>query len=109
MGTLTSRASVELYEATHEVFYSVFREVKEIAKKKHEGTLSSTKVSMINKVLEDVKAMAVNEPEAKFLELLDDETAPQFGDAVLIMAQYEAVLKVFRERHYDVMKGWYIE
>lgn len=96
----TSQQSVERYEAIHEVFAALFRETKDIGKKKHEATLSEAKVRMINKVLEDIRLMAKDEPERKFLELLDDETLPQFGDAVLIMAQYEAVLKTFKERHY---------
>jgi hypothetical protein len=95
-----SRKKVKAYETVINVFEMVFREVKEQAKKKPETTLSITKVRIINKVLEDVRTVVEKEPEIKYLEPLDEEMLPQMGDAVIMMAQYEAALTSFRARHY---------
>ena len=109
-----SKSKSDGYEGVINVFETVFREVKEQAKKKAEATLNASKVRMINKILEDVRAVVDDEPEAKYLELLDDDELPQMGDAVIVMAQYEGALKGFRARHYgwdpfNREQGWFIE
>jgi hypothetical protein len=37
---------------------------------------------------------------AKYLESLDDESLPQYGDAILVLSQHEGALQAFRERHF---------
>ena len=49
-----------------------------------------------------MKSFLGGEPESKYLDLLDDEMLPQVGVSVVVMAQYEAVLKAFVTRH----MGW---
>lgn len=111
---VVSRERVERYEGVIIVFNALFREVKELGKKKPEATLSKTKVHHINRVLDDVKFVIDGEPESKYCELLETETMPQFGDAILIMAQFDGALKAFRGRHYGTAYGsihsdWYYE
>lgn len=109
-----ARSKADAYEGVINVFETVFREVKEQAKKKAEATLNQSKMRVINRILEDVKAVVKDEPEAKYLEALDDDELPQMGDAVIVMAQYEGALKGFRARYYgwntlDHKEGWFIE
>ncbi len=42
---------------------------------------------------------------AKYLELLDEETLPQYSDAILVLSQHEGALQSFRERHYGYFDG----
>jgi hypothetical protein len=98
----TNREAVEGYETTAHIFGALFREIKELAKKKPDASMSAFKVKQVNRLLGDIKAFLKDAPEQKYLDLLDDETLPQVADALVVMAQYEGALKGFRERHY----GW---
>jgi hypothetical protein len=98
----TTAEAAAAYDATINIFEGIFRELKELSKKKSDSAMSTFKVEQINRILGDIKAFLKNEPEAKYLDLLNDEQLPQIGDAVVVMAQYEGALKGFRERHY----GW---
>jgi hypothetical protein len=69
---------------------------------KPDATLSKNKVDLINKVLTDLLEHFKGEPGGKYLGLLDDEQLPQYGDAVLMIAQFASVLSNFRDEHY----GW---
>lgn len=103
----TTAGAAAAYEATINVFTGLFREVKDLTKKKPDAAMSNFKVTQINRLLNDVRGFLKDEPEAKYLDLLDDETLPQMADAVVVMAQYEGALMGFRERHsrYDSTYG----
>jgi hypothetical protein len=92
--------SVERYEGVVSVFVALYAEIKELGKKKPETTLSAFKVRQVNRVLTDVRSAVEEEPEAKYLELLDDAALPQYGDAILLMAQFDGALKAFKNRHH---------
>jgi hypothetical protein len=109
----TTRAKAELYDALIDVFSELFKELKELGKKKPDATLSPSKVKIINRVLVDVTHCLEGAANHKYLDLLDDESLPQYSDAILIMAQYEGALRTFRERHYGYRgaglgEGWFI-
>jgi len=98
----TTREKADAFEAVIGVFTELFKELKDLGKKKPDATLGTSKVRIINRVLTDIRGCLKGEPERKYLDLLDDETLPQYSDAILILSQYEGALKAFRERHY----GW---
>jgi hypothetical protein len=91
---------VELYEAIKNIFVAVFAEIQGMAKKKPEATLSKTKITQLNRILEDIKLIMADSPEAKYLDLLDDDILPQFSDALLILAHYDGALKNFYDKHW---------
>ena len=95
----TSAEEVQVYEATAPLLTAMQIELKGFAKKKPDATLSKTKVTFVNRLLRDLKELLQNEPNSKYLDLLDDETLPQYSDAVLVVSQYEAALKAFHNRH----------
>lgn len=108
----TTAEAVATYDATINIFEGMFRDLKELSKKKPDATMSAFKVGQINRILGDIRAFVKDEPEAKYLDLLDDEQLPQIGDAVIVMAQYEGALKGFRERHYGwdgMNQRWFVE
>lgn len=108
----TTTNLVKSYESTAIVFSQLFKEVKELSKKKPEGAMNKLKVAQINRILADIKSFLMNEPEAKYLDLLEDATLPELGDAVLIMSQYEGALQSFRDRYFGfngLDHAWFIK
>lgn len=109
------RKRVESYQGVIAIFNALFREVKDLSKKKPEATLNKTKVNQINRVLQDAKAVVESEPEAKYCDLLETEDLPQYSDAILVMAQFDGALKAFRSRHYGpidqhgIQQDWYYD
>ena len=96
----TTQDKADTYDAIIDIFDGLFREVKDLGKKKPEATLSASKVKMINRILADAMVVLEDADNHKYLELLDDAALPQYSDAILVMAQFEGALKGFRARHY---------
>lgn len=96
---------VQSYEKVIGVFSELFKELKELGKKKPDMTLSAAKVKLINRVLDDVRVTLADAPDAKYLDNLDDDALPQYSDAILILSQYEGALKAFKERHFGYLSG----
>ena len=97
---ITTDPKVAEFNASSGVFAGLMREMRELSKKKPDATLSGSKVKILNRILEDIGAVLKDEPEAKYLDLLDDEQLPQNSDAVLVMVQHERALAAFKERYY---------
>ena len=95
----TTDAKVAAYEASSDVFYGLMREMRELSKKKPEATLSKSKVAILNRILADIGAVLQDEPEAKYLDPLDNDELPQNSDAVLVMVQYQTALASFQKRY----------
>jgi hypothetical protein len=103
----TTENKVAGFEAVIGVFTELFKELKDLGKKKPDATLSTGKVSIINRVLDDVAIVLQGEPDAKYLDRLQDDNLPQYGDAILVLSQYEGALKSFKERHYGYQQSAY--
>ena len=108
----TTREKADAYDAIFPIFQALFREIKELGKKKPEATLSESKIRTINRVLSDAITLLSETPSVKYLELIDEDVAPQFGDAILTLAQFEGALNTFRSRHYGfngVTHDWHVK
>ncbi len=101
---ITTDETVATYHAALGIFTGLLQEIRELSKKKPEAVMSKGKVSIVNRVLEDLKSVLENEPEAKFLDLLDDQELPQNSDAVLVMVQYETAIKKFPRRYHKSLE-----
>ena len=99
---VTTEDFVAIHKATNSIFKGLLKEIRELSKKKPDAIMSAGKVTLINRVLEDLKLFLDGEPEGKFLDLLDDSNLPQTSDAVLVMVQYETALQSFREKYRQV-------
>lgn len=106
LSNTTTQESVATYEATNAIFIGLIKEIRELSRKKPDATMSAGKVKIINRVLADLKKILEIEPEGKFLDLLDDKDLPQTSDAVLVMVQYETVLRVFKSRYYKSYRAY---
>ena len=67
---VTSEESVAIYNATNAIILGLLKEIRELSKKKPDAIMSAGKVSIINRVLEDLKLVQDKEPEGKFLDVL---------------------------------------
>ena len=109
---VTTETVVAAYQASFDVFTGVLSEMRELSKKKPDATLNKRKVAIVNRILGDLQKFLEDEPEGKYLDLLDDEDLPQNSDAVLVMVQYEKALVVFRRRYQGRIgaeSGWVTE
>ena len=97
----TTKEKVEIFENFQPYFSAMSKEIADLAKKKHEAIINEKKVKFVNARLQKLREVLKDEPEFEMLELLDDETLPQFGDVVLVLSQYRAAMNQFRERYYD--------
>ena len=96
---VTTDDAVEIYVASCDVFEGLLSEMRELSKKKPEMILNKSKVKILNRILTDIQGILKKEPEGKYLDLLDDDDLPQNSDAILVMVQYERVLKAFEKRY----------
>ena len=102
---VTTLAAVDVYRATSPIFDGLLSEMRELSRKKPDATLNENKVKILNRMMEDLLTILKDEPEGKYLDLLDDEDLPQNSDAVLVMVQYEKALGAFQRRYYDNTHG----
>ncbi len=98
---VTTDAAVATYESVTGVFGALLHEIRELSKKKPDATMSSSKVKVINKVLDDLLTILKAEPEGKYLDRLEDNDLPQVSDALLMMAQFNPAIEVFRKRYHQ--------
>ena len=96
----TTQGKAQAYDSFFEVFSHLYKELKVLGSKKPAETLSKSKVKIINRLLGDIREVMKEEPECKYLDMLDDEMLPQYSDAILILSQYEGALKGFKERYF---------
>ncbi|WP_433530628.1 hypothetical protein ACQPYA_00270 [Micromonospora sp. CA-263727] len=86
---------VPMLEAAH-------REMTELSKKKQDGIVNTLKIKMLNRLLGELIKIIENDPSHAFVDMLDEETLPQNSDAVLILSQWQAALKQYKDRHYGL-------
>ena len=96
----TTQEKADAYDSFYEVFSHLYKELKAFGSKKPSETLSANKVKIINRLLQDILSLMEGEPEHKYLDLLDDESLPQYSDAILILSQYDGALKGFFAKHH---------
>lgn len=96
----TTQKKADTFDSFYEVFLHLYKELKAFGTKKPSDTLSASKVKIVNRLLQDILEIMEGEPEHKYLDLLEDESLPQYSDAVLILSQYEAALEGFKKRHH---------
>ncbi len=110
----TTPERVAQYQALMPLLEAMFREFKELAKKKPDGALNTRKVAMVNRLLKDVLAIVEDEPTKPYLDLLDEDDLPQNSDVLLILSQFDAALTAFYKRYYRTdpktfNSQWYTE
>ncbi len=96
----TTVERVGTYTTTYPLLKAMYDEIGVLSKKKPDATLSESKVKLINRLLTDVRNMLVDEPQNKYLDLIDDAALPQYSDVILALSQYVAAMAGFRARYF---------
>ena len=96
---VTTNPAIEIYESSTPIFAGILRELRELSRKKPDATMSTGKVRIVNRVLNDVLVILKDESVGKYLEILEDQSLPQVSDAVLVMVQFESALAFFYQRY----------
>lgn len=97
-----TKSNAEQFDMLSPILDSVYNEIKELSKKKQDGALNEIKVKMTNRILSKVQTILKDDPTVEFLDLLDEVSLPTNSDAVLIIAQFQAAMKQYKDKHY----GW---
>lgn len=107
--SLPTNSLVDKFDMLSPMLNSALEEVREFSKKKQDGVLNPLKVKIINRLLNDIKGILVNEASVDYLEVLDEDTLPQNSDVVLVLGQYKAAMKLFHSKFYgrDSFNGEY--
>lgn len=98
-GIRPTKENVEQFDMLFPILNSVFNEIKELSKKKQDGALNEMKVKMTNRILLKVKTILKDDPTVEFLDLLDEVSLPTNSDAVLIIAQFKAAMRQYKDKH----------
>jgi hypothetical protein len=90
---------VESFDTLNPLVDGLYRDLAVLAGRKQDAPLSKVKISMINKVLRDAKALLEKEPTCSYLDLLDEEAIPNNADALLILGQYKSAMARFKAKY----------
>ena len=90
---------VSKYDLLNPLLHSLYEEMKELSAKKQDLVLNKVKVTMINRILRQIKELLKDQPTLEFIDLLDEETLPSNSDAVLVLSQYQSAMWQFHERY----------
>jgi hypothetical protein len=96
----TTAEKVRAYETATPLFEAALSQIKELAKKKPDATVSKANVARINRLLIDLRACLKDEDTSKYLDVLDDDILPQYSDALIVMSQYQSALQTFHSRYH---------
>jgi hypothetical protein len=96
------------HEVLQPLLNAMYNEFQELSKKKPHEPVSQSKVKVVNRVFEPVLALLQDEPQRKFLDLLDEDDLPENSDVVLMLGQALTAMRAFRGRYHDNMSGWRI-
>lgn len=97
----TTREKVHVYKTVKPLLEAMLLDIKELAKKKPDSTLTKANVTRINRLLVDLRECLKDEETIKYLDQLEDDILPQYSDALVVMSQYKAALEAFYDRYWD--------
>jgi hypothetical protein len=97
--TPISDKEVDNFELLVPLLHALHRDIQELAKKKQDGPLTQTRITMINRLLEKLRGLLGNDPAIEFLDTLDTDSVPQNADALLVLGQYISAMEVYKKRH----------
>jgi hypothetical protein len=93
------------HDATMPLLESMYAEFKEFSKKNPDAVISKNKIRIVNRLLERIRKVLIDEESIEFLDLLDEDEVPQSGDVTLILSQYVAAMQGFKSKYYGYRSG----
>ncbi|WP_206598059.1 hypothetical protein [Sulfurovum riftiae] len=103
----TTEEKAQNYDTTMPLLEAMYIEFKELSKKKPDAAVSKSKIKMTNRLLGKVRTVLEDESSLEFLDLIDEDDVPQVSDVTLMLSQYVASMKKFKNSHYGSYSGGY--
>jgi hypothetical protein len=100
-----SESDVDRYRMLFGLLNSLYGDVQDLARKKQDGHLSKIRIGMVNRLLIEIKSLIAKEPTITFLDTLDEDAIPQNADALIILGQYMAALRQFKQKYSTTLYG----
>src|SRR5271170_1882922 len=94
-GGVTS-AQARDHEVMQPLLNAMYHEFQELSKKKPHEPVGKSKVKVVNRVLEPVLTLLQDEPQRRFLDMLDEDDLPENSDVVLMLGQALTAMASFR-------------
>lgn len=103
---MKSTAEIEVFSKLRIQLNELLKDISELSKKKPNDLVNKFKLKLVNKVLETANSIIdeKNKPFEDF-NLFDENDLPSNSDVVLILTQYSACLKKFREENMTRVDG----
>jgi len=98
----TTMAKASTHDVMTPLLAAMYKEFKELSKKKPESAVSKNKLLIANRLLEKIREVLETEESIEFLDLLNEDDVPQVSDVTLIFSQYVAAMQAFKGRYH----GW---
>lgn len=95
-----TQEEVRKYELLGPLLDSTYKEMKDLSEKKQDLVLNKLKVTVINRILRQIRNLLEGEPTIEFIDLLDEETLPSNSDAVLVLAQFKSAMHQFHGKYF---------
>lgn len=108
----TTIEKAKIHDTTMPLLNSMYNEFKELSKKKPDASVSKYKINIVNRLLDNVRIILVDEEHIDFLDVLNEDDIPQVSDVTLILSQYVAAMKEFKEKYNGwngVEHGWFTD
>jgi hypothetical protein len=96
----TTKSRAAAYDTLMPLLSAMLRDFQDLAKKKPDGVLNARKITIVNRLLNDLKEVVKSEPSVRYLDLLEEENVPQNSDVLLILGQFDAAMKGFHSKYY---------
>ncbi len=87
----------------------IYREIADLSKKQPDVLINPFKVQQINRVLDPLKDMMLDEPSFEYLDLVQevedgrDKSRNSYSDAVVILSQYIEACDKYRKKHFGLL------
>ena len=101
----TTQRRVDEWEVISPLLSAIYSEFQSLAKKKPDALVSKQKIDMVNKILETCREVLADEPQLRFLSLIDRDDVPRTDDLVIMLSLYSSAMETFQKRYYLHVEG----
>ena len=96
----TTKNKADTHDTVMPLLVAMYLEFKELSKKTPSAAISKQKITIVNRLLSSLSKILADEESIKFLDMLDEDDVPQMSDVTLMLSQYVAAMKAFKEKFY---------
>lgn len=109
----TESANQERFELLSGMLTRLASEIADLTKKQPDGLLNEFKVGQINRVLQPLRNMMLDEPAIEYLDLVSEveegaaKSRNSYSDVAIILSQYREACGEYRSKHYSITSNFH--